>query len=429
MVAAEAGADYIMFGSARMQAGEPRDASPGAPKCSSCPASPLRAMRDEIAPLVAAGADFIALDYIWREPRRAANCSPPPRATCACRRPRRETDDHHAGAVLLAFDAHAHTSRPVSAACAEAGARRYDSAFGAYQRGYFLTAFKEATELAAKNDPQAMTLLAELYANGLGVGRDDAKAARMVPARRRRAAIRRRMFALAMFRFQGRGGPRDDEAPASTLFEQAAKLGNTVAAYNLGLHLSRRPGLSARRQARRRAVPQRRARRHPEAQYALATLYKEGSGVPKDEREATRLMRQAALAGNLDAMVEFGIAQFNGTGPPKNEAAAAQLLLKAARRGTPIAQNRLARIYVGRPRRARQSGRSDQMAHDRQGGRRAAIPSSTLRRQAKAGRSRRRRQGSQAVARDRCRHAARLDAACHGGQITPPCSIPPFSTS
>jgi TPR repeat protein len=71
-------------------------------------------------------------------------------------------------AALLVSPAAAQPAKPPA---------RVDSAFGAYQRGHFLTALKEANELAAKNDPQAMTLLAELYANGLGVGRDDAKAA------------------------------------------------------------------------------------------------------------------------------------------------------------------------------------------------------------------------------------------------------------
>jgi uncharacterized protein len=121
------------------------------------------------------------------------------------------------GAMLLAFDAHAQTTRPVSPAPKPAAT--YDSAFGAYQRGYFITAFKEATELAAKNDPQSLTLLAELYANGLGVGRDDAKAAEFY---QRAAALNdaQAMFALAIFRFQGRGGPRDEKAGAA-LFEQA----------------------------------------------------------------------------------------------------------------------------------------------------------------------------------------------------------------
>ena len=82
----------------------------------------------------------------------------------------------------------------------------------------------------------------------------------------------------------------------------------------------------------------------PEAQYALATLYKEGNGVAKDDKRAMQLMQQAATAGNLDAMVEFGIAQFNGTDTAKNETAAVKMLTTAARRGSPIAQNRLARI-------------------------------------------------------------------------------------
>jgi TPR repeat protein len=68
--------------------------------------------------------------------------------------------------------------------------------------------------------------------------------------------------------------------------------------------------------------------------------------VPKDLSQATRLMGQASVAGNFDAMVEFAIAQFNGEGTAKNEAAAARLFLIAARLGSAIAQNRLARILM-----------------------------------------------------------------------------------
>ncbi|MBZ0138715.1 MAG: SEL1-like repeat protein, partial [Pseudorhodoplanes sp.] len=53
-----------------------------------------------------------------------------------------------------------------------------DLAFGAYQRGFYLTAFYEATKRVEEHaDPAAMTLLGELYANGFGVKQDDAKAA------------------------------------------------------------------------------------------------------------------------------------------------------------------------------------------------------------------------------------------------------------
>ena len=53
-----------------------------------------------------------------------------------------------------------------------------DVAYGAFQRGFYLTAFNEATKRAQQNDPAAMTLLGELYAQGLGVGRDDCEAER-----------------------------------------------------------------------------------------------------------------------------------------------------------------------------------------------------------------------------------------------------------
>ena len=83
-----------------------------------------------------------------------------------------------------------------------------------------------------------------------------------------------------------------------------------------------------------------------DAQYALATFYKEGRGVPKDLEQAVRLLATASLADHLDAQVEYAIALFNGTGTAKNEAAAMALFRKAARGGSAIAQNRLARILA-----------------------------------------------------------------------------------
>ena len=68
--------------------------------------------------------------------------------------------------------------------------------------------------------------------------------------------------------------------------------------------------------------------------------------MPKDEREAARLLGAAALAENVDAEVEYGIALFNGTGVAKNEATAAKYLTRAAFKGSAIAQNRLARMYM-----------------------------------------------------------------------------------
>ena len=91
-----------------------------------------------------------------------------------------------------------------------------DTAYGAFQRGLYLTAFNEATKRAQQNDPAAMTLLGEIYAQGLGVGRDDLKAAqwyKIAAAKGNRDAF----FALAMFNFQGRAGHATLQKPRGCL--------------------------------------------------------------------------------------------------------------------------------------------------------------------------------------------------------------------
>src|SRR5205807_4014407 len=155
-----------------------------------------------------------------------------------------------------------------------------DVAYGAYQRGYYLAAFQEATRRAGDGDPVAMTLLGDLYSNGYGVPRDEKKALAwfsLAADRNDRQAI----FALAMAKFAGRGTAQD-LPEAAALLDKAAKLGHVAAAYNLALlYLD---GQQVRQDIARAAALLRSAADagSPEAQYALATLYKEGNGVPKD---------------------------------------------------------------------------------------------------------------------------------------------------
>src|SRR5690606_23928996 len=52
-----------------------------------------------------------------------------------------------------------------------------DEAFGAFQRGYFLTALEMALPRAEQGDAAAQTLIAELYAKGLGVAQIPERAA------------------------------------------------------------------------------------------------------------------------------------------------------------------------------------------------------------------------------------------------------------
>ena len=136
-----------------------------------------------------------------------------------------------------------------------------DMAYGAFQRGYFITAFSLATDrITNDGDPKAMTLLGELYAEGLGVPQDDRRAAewyRLAAARGDSNA----MFALAMFALNGRAGPRDRDASTRWL-AAAAKLG------------------------------------HPLAAYDLALLYVEGQMFPQDFSRAAELLRIAAQGGS-----------------------------------------------------------------------------------------------------------------------------------
>ena len=277
------------------------------------------------------------------------------------------------------------------------GGAEPDLAYGAYQRGHFLTAFGLATHRAAAGDMKAMTLLGELYANGLGVPQNDAKADewyRLAAARGDREA----MFALAMFRLRGRAGARDRDA-AAKWFAAAAKLGQPLAAYNLALLYIE--GQLFPQDFKRAAELLRVAARagNPEAQYALGTFYKEGRGVEKDMREAVRLWGLAALADDSDAQVEYAIALFNGDGVAKNEASRRGLVPQggaARQRHRPGP----ARPHPRRgPRRAEKSGRGDQVAPDLQGARRDRSSPRRLRQRPRRRHPRRRRESRKTLAR------------------------------
>jgi uncharacterized protein len=219
-----------------------------------------------------------------------------------------------------------------------------DPGFAAFQRGYYLTAFSLATKRAMENDdPKSMTLLGELYANGLGVPEDIAKASKWYEL----AAARgdpNAMFALAIFSIKGQGVPRDRDKSAKWL-AAAAKLDHPIAAYDLALLYME--GELFPQDFTRAAELMRIAADagNPQAQYALGTLYKQGRGVPKDMREAVKLFARAAIGDQADAETEYAIALFNGDGVERNQKLAVALFHQAALKGNPIAQDRLAVIF------------------------------------------------------------------------------------
>src|SRR5258708_34187777 len=78
-----------------------------------------------------------------------------------------------------------------------------------------------------------MTLLGELYSNGLGVPMEEVKAVKWYQLAANRGA-RDAMFALAIFHVSRRGGLHD-RAEAARLFASPAKLRHAASASDLGL--------------------------------------------------------------------------------------------------------------------------------------------------------------------------------------------------
>lgn len=223
-----------------------------------------------------------------------------------------------------------------------------DIAYGAYQRGYYATAAKEAeARLTAKpDDADAATLLGVLYEQGLGVPMNLARAARWY-AKADAAGSASATFALAMMTLQGRGVDKDD-VDGRRLLDKAAKAGDAQANYNLAL-LRLAEGTTAADRDALHLLQRAADAETPEAQYLLATLYRKGRGAVADDIRATDLLRRAAGNRLQAAEIEYAIALFNGNGVRKDETAAARLFLKASLDGNPVAQNRLARLLtVGR---------------------------------------------------------------------------------
>jgi uncharacterized protein len=226
-----------------------------------------------------------------------------------------------------------------------APAAQPDLAYGAYQRGHYIAALREATARLERNpeDAAAMTLLGELYNQGLGVASDPAKAMDWY----RLAAQRgdpHALLSMALMALDGRGTPKDP-AQGKTWLEQAAAKGEPRASYNLALLFLSTGAhgdlLRAVELLRRSADAE-----IGDAQHALGVLYLKGRGVSRDAAEAARWFERAARNGSLAGEVEHAILLFNGDGVPADEKRAARGFRSAAAKGNAIAQNRLARLYA-----------------------------------------------------------------------------------
>jgi TPR repeat protein len=219
-----------------------------------------------------------------------------------------------------------------------------DLAFGAFQRGYFFTALREAMkrlETDSKDGP-AMTLVGQLYKDGLGVRRDQKEAIRWFKLGAD-AGDPQGAFSLALAYLRGQGVEESREAAIPWL-EKAAAKDHSGAIYNLGMlaidgdiqDFARANTMFARAAALG----------NMDAAYALGLLYKEGRGVPRDPALAAQWLRRAADEHIVAAEVDYAVMLFNGDGVEKDEAGAARYFLRAAATNNPVAANRIARLMV-----------------------------------------------------------------------------------
>lgn len=220
-----------------------------------------------------------------------------------------------------------------------------DEAYGAFQRGFYVTALDKALQRASSGDGAAQTLVAEMMTNGFGIKRDAKTAAFWY----REAAERGDpggMFQYALLLMKGRNVPADKKA-ADEYMRRAAEGGNAQAQFNWAqILISDNPG----EHGLELALPfyeKAAAQGVPDAQYAVAQLYVSLKSVPQDKKAQARAwLEKAAKAGFDTAQLDMGIWLVNGVGGDRDYDKGFAWMRIAAHRGNVAAQNKLAHLYV-----------------------------------------------------------------------------------
>jgi TPR repeat protein len=225
------------------------------------------------------------------------------------------------------------------------GAKLPDEAYGAFQRGLYITAYNLALPRAESGNPAAQTLVAEILARGLGRRSDPAAAARWYQAAAEQG-IPEAQFQYALMLLDGRFVAKDEKG-AFALMEAAAQAGNKLAQFNLAQLLVRRePGEAGLR----RAVPYYERASDAglaDAQYAMSQVLSTGTGGRTRDDEAARKLLENAARQNFDtAQYDLGYWYLNGRGGARDYRSGFNWLMRAAQSGNVAAQNAVARLYM-----------------------------------------------------------------------------------
>ena len=119
--------------------------------------------------------------------------------------------------------------------------RRPTPAYGAFQRGLYITAYNLALPRAENGDPAAQTLVAEILSRGLGAHANEAEAAKWYQ-RAAEQGVPEAQFQYALMLLDGRFVTKDPKG-AYALMQAAAEAGNRLAQFNFAQMLvDREPG-------------------------------------------------------------------------------------------------------------------------------------------------------------------------------------------
>ncbi|MEM6461709.1 MAG: tetratricopeptide repeat protein [Pseudomonadota bacterium] len=250
------------------------------------------------------------------------------------------------GSAAPAAETQAEPETAASAAPAiEDAADEGDAAYGAFQRGRYLTAYQLALPRAKLGDPAAQTLLGEIYSRGLGLPQNHKQAAFWYSSAAE-SGDRSAQLNYALMLLEGRHVAPDPEK-ARDLMRRAADAGNSSAQFNYGqMLISAQPG----REGVQKALPYMTAAAEAgiaDAQFVLAQIYAYGTGLDEaDPNLARSWLIRAARSGFDTAQLDLAVWLIDGIGGEINYEAGFGWMRRAANTGNVMAQNRLAHLYI-----------------------------------------------------------------------------------
>jgi TPR repeat protein len=175
----------------------------------------------------------------------------------------------------------------------------FETGLAAFGKGDYETAYREWRPLARRGEPAAQFRLAALFLDGLGVDRDEAKAAGLLQ-KAAEAGHTEAQLQLALLYGTGRGVPQDYEA-AAAWYRRVADKGD------------------------------------PRGQAKLGYMVQMGHGMAKNTAEALRLYRKAAAQGDAEGQLNLGVLYATGQATPQDFVQAHMWFNLAAARGNEVA--------------------------------------------------------------------------------------------